>query len=127
MKPGGALGHSAECAKGAASGMSAVVYDAGVVVAADGNERRAWAEYKARSELGVVPLVPPGGCSGQPVSTTGAASALPGRVRGRSAGRERGAPSRAAVRQEHDSGCRGCGCGDHSSSPSGREVAVAAI
>jgi predicted nucleic acid-binding protein len=38
--------------------MSAVVYDAAVLVAADKNERRAWAEHKARLEFGVVPLVP---------------------------------------------------------------------
>lgn len=38
--------------------MSAVVYDAAVLVAADRNERRAWAEHKARLEMGVVPLVP---------------------------------------------------------------------
>ena len=38
--------------------MSTVVYDTGALVAADRNERRAWAEHKARLELGVVPLVP---------------------------------------------------------------------
>ena len=38
--------------------MSNVVYDAAVLVAADRNQRRAWAEHKARLELGVVPLVP---------------------------------------------------------------------
>lgn len=38
--------------------MSTVVYDAGVLVAADRNERRAWAEHKARLELGVIPSVP---------------------------------------------------------------------
>src|SRR5437879_12900116 len=38
--------------------MSAVVYDAAVLVAGDRNERQAWAEHKARLELGVVPLVP---------------------------------------------------------------------
>jgi hypothetical protein len=38
--------------------MSAVVYDAAVLVAADRNQRRAWAEHKVRLELGVVPLVP---------------------------------------------------------------------
>ena len=38
--------------------MSSVVYDAAVLVAADRNERRSWAEHKARLELGVVPLVP---------------------------------------------------------------------
>ena len=38
--------------------MSAVVYDAAVLVAANRNERRAWAEHKVRLELGVVPLVP---------------------------------------------------------------------
>jgi predicted nucleic acid-binding protein len=38
--------------------MSTVVYDAAVLVAADRNERRAWAEHRARLELGVVPLVP---------------------------------------------------------------------
>src|ERR1700689_5957808 len=38
--------------------MSGFVYDAAVLVAADRNDRRAWAEHKARLELGVVPLVP---------------------------------------------------------------------
>jgi hypothetical protein len=38
--------------------MSAVVYDAAVLVAADRNERRVWAEHKVRLEFGVVPLVP---------------------------------------------------------------------
>lgn len=38
--------------------MSAVVYDAAVLVAADRNERRAWAEHKVRLEFGIVPLVP---------------------------------------------------------------------
>ena len=38
--------------------MSTVVYDTAVLVAADRNERRAWAEHKARLELGFVPLVP---------------------------------------------------------------------
>jgi predicted nucleic acid-binding protein len=38
--------------------MSAVVYDAAVLVAADRNERRTWAEHKVRLELGVVSLVP---------------------------------------------------------------------
>lgn len=38
--------------------MTTVVYDAAVLVAADRNERQAWAEHKARLELGVVPLVP---------------------------------------------------------------------
>ena len=38
--------------------MSTVVYDAAVLVAADRNERQAWAEHKARSEFGMVPLVP---------------------------------------------------------------------
>jgi predicted nucleic acid-binding protein len=40
------------------AGMSAVVYDAAVLVAADRNERRAWPEHKAGLELGVIPLVP---------------------------------------------------------------------
>jgi hypothetical protein len=38
--------------------MSAVVYDAAVLVAADRNERRTWAQHKARLEFGIVPLVP---------------------------------------------------------------------
>ena len=38
--------------------MSGVVYDAAVLVAADRNDRRAWAEHKARLEFGVIPLVP---------------------------------------------------------------------
>src|SRR5262249_61766868 len=39
-------------------GMGTVVYVAAVLVAADRNERRAWAEHKARLELGIIPLVP---------------------------------------------------------------------
>jgi hypothetical protein len=38
--------------------MTAVVYDAAVFIAADRNQRRAWAGHKARLEMGVVPLVP---------------------------------------------------------------------
>ena len=38
--------------------MTSVVYDAAVLVAADRNDRRAWAEHKARLELGAIPLVP---------------------------------------------------------------------
>jgi hypothetical protein len=38
--------------------VSAVVYDAAVLVAADRNERRVWAEHKVRLELGLIPLVP---------------------------------------------------------------------
>lgn len=38
--------------------MSAVVYDAAVLVAADRNDRRVWAEHKARLEFGIVPSVP---------------------------------------------------------------------
>jgi hypothetical protein len=45
-------------ANGPAFGMSAVVYDAAVLVAADRNERQAWAEHNARLEFGVFPLVP---------------------------------------------------------------------
>jgi predicted nucleic acid-binding protein len=35
-----------------------LVYDAAVLIAADRNERRTWAEHKARLEMGVIPLVP---------------------------------------------------------------------
>jgi predicted nucleic acid-binding protein len=38
--------------------MTGCVYDAAVLVAADRNERRTWAEHKARLEFGIVPLVP---------------------------------------------------------------------
>src|SRR5271169_5661135 len=38
--------------------MSAVVYAAAILVAADRNERRAWAEHKAGLEFGIIPLVP---------------------------------------------------------------------
>jgi len=38
--------------------VSTVVYDAGVLVAADRNDRRTWAEHKARLEFGIVPCVP---------------------------------------------------------------------
>ncbi|MBV8071564.1 MAG: hypothetical protein JO270_16765 [Acidobacteriaceae bacterium] len=38
--------------------MSSVIYDAGVLVAADRSDRRIWAEHKARLEFGIVPSVP---------------------------------------------------------------------
>lgn len=38
--------------------MSALVYDAAVLVAADRSERRVWAEHKVRLEIGLIPLVP---------------------------------------------------------------------
>ena len=38
--------------------MSPVVYDAGVLVAADRNDRLTWAEHKARLEAGIIPSVP---------------------------------------------------------------------
>jgi predicted nucleic acid-binding protein len=38
--------------------MNGFVYDAAVLVAADRNERRTWAQHKARLEFGSVPLVP---------------------------------------------------------------------
>ena len=38
--------------------MNTFVYDAAVLVAADRNERRSWAEHKARLELGAFLLVP---------------------------------------------------------------------
>jgi hypothetical protein len=38
--------------------MKPVVYDTGVLIAADRSERRTWAEHRVRLEAGVVPLVP---------------------------------------------------------------------
>jgi predicted nucleic acid-binding protein len=38
--------------------MNSIVYDAAVLVAADRNERRVWAEHKARLEFGILPSVP---------------------------------------------------------------------
>ena len=38
--------------------MGTAVYDAGVLIAAEKNERWAWHEHRARLELGAVPLVP---------------------------------------------------------------------
>lgn len=38
--------------------MRSFVYDAAVLAAADRNERRTWAEHKARLELDPIPLVP---------------------------------------------------------------------
>jgi hypothetical protein len=38
--------------------MRALVYDAGPLIAAERNERRFWAEHRARLELGIVPCVP---------------------------------------------------------------------
>jgi hypothetical protein len=38
--------------------MKPVVYDAGPLIAAERNDRRFWAEHRARLELGIVPCVP---------------------------------------------------------------------
>jgi hypothetical protein len=38
--------------------MTSVVYDAGVLVAADRNVRTAWAEHRVRLEAGLIPAVP---------------------------------------------------------------------
>jgi len=38
--------------------LKAVVYDTGVLIAADRSERRTWAEHRIRLEAGIVPLVP---------------------------------------------------------------------
>ena len=38
--------------------MRPVVYDAGVLIAADHAKRRIWAEHRVRLEAGLVPLVP---------------------------------------------------------------------
>jgi hypothetical protein len=38
--------------------MTVVVYDAGVLIAADRGERAAWADHKVRLEGGFVPVVP---------------------------------------------------------------------
>lgn len=38
--------------------MSSVVYDAAVLIAAERNDRRIWAEHRARLEFGVIPSVP---------------------------------------------------------------------
>ncbi|HEY7376182.1 MAG TPA: PIN domain-containing protein [Polyangia bacterium] len=38
--------------------MKSVVYDAGVLIAADRSERRVWAEHRVRLEAGHVPIVP---------------------------------------------------------------------
>ena len=38
--------------------MKSVVYDAGVLIAADHSKRRVWAEHRVRLEAGLVPLVP---------------------------------------------------------------------
>jgi predicted nucleic acid-binding protein len=38
--------------------VSAVVYDAAVLIAAERNDRRVWVDHKARLESGIVPLVP---------------------------------------------------------------------
>lgn len=38
--------------------MRNVVYDSAVLIAADRNERRTWAEHRVRLEAGIVPIVP---------------------------------------------------------------------
>lgn len=38
--------------------MNPVVYDSAVLIAADRNDRRVWAEHRVRLESGAVPLVP---------------------------------------------------------------------
>ncbi len=38
--------------------MTGIVYDAGVLVAADRNQRTVWADHRVRLEAGIVPVVP---------------------------------------------------------------------
>lgn len=38
--------------------MRPVVYDTGVLIAADRSERRTWADHRIRLEAGIVPLIP---------------------------------------------------------------------
>jgi predicted nucleic acid-binding protein len=38
--------------------LSAAVYDAGALIAADRNDRRFWADHRVRLDSGVVPIVP---------------------------------------------------------------------
>jgi len=38
--------------------MKPIVYDASILVAADRNERRVWAEHRVRTKAGLPPLVP---------------------------------------------------------------------
>lgn len=38
--------------------MRSVIYDAGVLIAADRSKRQVWAEHRVRLEAGLVPLVP---------------------------------------------------------------------
>jgi hypothetical protein len=38
--------------------MKAVVYDAGVLIAAERSKRRVWAEHRVRLEAGLIPMVP---------------------------------------------------------------------
>jgi hypothetical protein len=38
--------------------MKAVIYDAGVLIAADRPKRRVWAEHRVRLEAGLIPMVP---------------------------------------------------------------------
>lgn len=38
--------------------MTLVVYDAGVLVAADRNVRAVWADHRVRLEVGIIPVVP---------------------------------------------------------------------
>ncbi|HEY4103925.1 MAG TPA: PIN domain-containing protein [Polyangiaceae bacterium] len=38
--------------------MNPVVYDMGVLIAADRSERRTWAEHRVRLEAGLIPVVP---------------------------------------------------------------------
>lgn len=38
--------------------MSGVVYDAGVLIAAERNDRASWADHRVRLEQGMIPIVP---------------------------------------------------------------------
>ena len=38
--------------------MTPVVYDAGVLIAADRNDRAVWADHRIRLEAGIIPVVP---------------------------------------------------------------------
>src|SRR6185436_5879618 len=55
---GGAAPIQGSAPEPANQAMKLVVYDTGVLIAADRNERRVWVEHRFRLEAGLVPMVP---------------------------------------------------------------------
>ena len=87
--------------------MRPIVYDTGVLIAADRSERQTWADHRIRLEAGIVPLNPCAcGRAGEPLAQAGTDAASPSRMRHRPVRRGCGACGWRTARKDAHDRCR---------------------